>query len=218
MSHVLPRLVAFVLPFACALAATPAIAVEVYGGIATTGFELGASQNLDGLFVGRLEGNFLSYRRDFKTSDIDYDAKLKLANAGGFVDLFFGGGFRLTGGALVGSRKFSGTAKSLSGTIKVNGVVYPVTPADTLAFEAKFPSVSPYLGIGYGHLQSAPGWHFYADAGVAFGRPKVTLSPSASLAAKVTSANILAEQQSAQDKADDYRYYPVLKLGVRYAF
>ena len=58
----------------------------------------------------------------------------------------------------------------------------------------------------------------YADAGVAIGRPKVTLTPSASLAAKVNPADLASEQNSAQDKADGLRFYPVLKLGIRYTF
>jgi hypothetical protein len=47
---------------------------------------------------------------------------------------------------------------------------------------------------------------------VAYGRPKVTLTPSASLAA------IAAQQASVQDQADHYRAYPVLKIGLSYGF
>jgi hypothetical protein len=53
---------------------------------------------------------------------------------------------------------------------------------------------------------------------VAYGRPKVTLTPSASLAAKVSPAAIAAQQASVQDQADHYRAYPVLKIGLSYGF
>ena len=122
-----------------------------------------------------------------------------------------------TGGALIGSRKFDGNATSLGNTVVLNGVTYPVSPGDALDFDARFPTVTPYLGLGYGHRAGA-GLQLYADAGVAYGRPKVTLSPTASLAAEVSPTDLLAEQQSVQDKADHYRAYPVLKIGLSYGF
>jgi len=97
-------------------------------------------------------------------------------------------------------------------------VTYSVSASDTLDFDAKFPTTTPYLGIGYGHQAQAPGLHVYADAGVAYGRPKVTLSPSASLAAKVNASDLASEQASAQDQADSLRAYPVFKLGINYRF
>jgi len=199
-------------------AATHAAAAEVYGGGGTTGFELGLSQPLaDGVGL-RIEANSLNVTRDFNTSGVDYDAKLKFGNAGVYLDGFVAGSFRFTGGALIGSRKIHGTARSVGNTITLNGVTYAVGAGDTLDFDAKFPTVTPYLGIGWGHHGSSSGLGFYADVGVAIGKPDVTLSPSASLAAKVSSADLAAEQNNAQDKANDLRLYPVLKLGLRYRF
>ena len=129
-----------------------------------------------------------------------------------------GTSFRVTGGALAGSRKIHGAARSIGNTIRLNGVVYPVSAGDSLDFDAKFPTVTPYLGIGWGHQAGTTGLHFYADAGVAFGRRDVTLTPSASLAAKLNPADLASEQNSAQDKADSLRYYPVLKFGLRYTY
>jgi hypothetical protein len=195
-----------------------ASAAEVYGGGATTGFEIGLAQPLGDRFAVRLEANSLSVTRNFTTSDVDYDAKVKFSNAALFFDWFMAGSFRLTGGALMGSRKIHGTARSVAGTIRLNGVVYPVAPGDSLDFDAKFPNVAPYIGIGWGHQQDSPGLHFYADAGAAIGRPDVTLTPSASLLAKVNAADLASERNAAQDKADNFRVYPVLKLGIRYTF
>ena len=195
-----------------------ATAVEIYGGAATTGAEIGVAQTLSDAVTGRLEYNALSYTRTFSSSSIDYNAKLKASNAGVYLDYFVVGGFRVSGGALIGSRKIHGTAKSTGGTVKINGVIYPATAADTLDFDAKFPTVTPYLGIGYGHGDTTPGLHLYADAGVAYGRAKVTLSPSASLASKVNPSDLSGEQASAQDSANGLRAYPVLKIGINYRF
>ncbi len=205
--------------FAIALVLFPlaASSAEIYVGAGSTGGEIGVAQSLGDSFTIRLEGNALSYRTHFTADGIDYDARLKSGNAAAFLDGFVIGGVRITAGALIGSRKFHGTATSLGSTVVIHGVSYPVGPGDALDFDAKFPSVTPYLGLGYGHRAGA-GLQLYADAGVAYGRPKVTLSPTASLAMKVSPADLLAEQQSVQDKADHYRAYPVLKIGLSYGF
>ncbi len=195
-----------------------AAATEVYGGAGTTGGELGLAQALGASASFRLEVDALRYSTSFTTSGIDYDARFNATNAGIYLDGFVYADVRISAGALVGSRKMHGTATGIGSTISFNGVPYPVSPGDALNFEAKFPTVTPYLGVGYGHHDAAQGLHFYADAGVAYGRPKVTLSPTASLIEKVNPTDLLAEQSSVQDKADRYRAYPVLKIGVVYAF
>jgi hypothetical protein len=194
-----------------------ASSAEIYGGLGTTGAEIGVAQALSDRFSVRLDANTLRYGTHFSTNGIDYDAKLKATNGAAYLDAFVMGGLRVSAGALLGSRKYHGTATSLSGTVTLNGVTYPVGPGDSLDFDAKFPSVTPYLGLGYGH-RTGTGLQVYADAGVAYGRPKVTLSPSASLAAKVSATDLAGEQASVQDKADRYRAYPVLKIGVSYGF
>ena len=190
---------------------------EIYGGVGSTGGEIGMAQALSDSLSVRFEGNVLGYRTHFATEGIDYDVRLKSKNVAAYLDGFIVGGVRVTGGALIGSRRFHGTATSLGGTVMINGVSYPVSPGDGLDFDANFPRVTPYLGLGYGH-RANPGLQLYADAGVAYGRPKVVLSPTASLAMKVSPTDLLAEQQSAQNKADRYRTYPVLKVGVGYQF
>ena len=200
------------------LTCAQADAAEVYGGLGTTGLEAGVSQQLSSSLSARVDFNWLRVSRSFTTSDIDYDARIKASNLGLYLDGFVAGGLRVSAGALVGQRKIHGTARSVGNTITLNGIVYPVAPADTLDFDADFPSVTPYLGIGWGHRGDSPGLHLYADAGVAWGRPDVRLSPSASLAAKVNPSDLAAEQASAQDKANGLRAYPVVKLGVAYTF
>ncbi len=213
-----PGLLSSGLAAALTLAAGSAGAGELYAGIGTTGLELGVAGRFGGDVAGRLEANALSVTRDFSTSDIDYDAKMEFFTAGVYLDWFITGGFRLTGGALVGERKVHGTARSAGNTVSLNGVAYPVAAGDTLDFDAKFPTVTPYLGLGFGHHRADAGWHVYADAGVAWARPEVTLSPSASLAAKLNPGDLAAEQALARDKANGLRAYPVLKVGVAYAF
>lgn len=213
-----PRILATGLVAALSFASGDASASELYAGVGTTGLELGVAARFGDSFAARLDLNALALTRNFSTSDVDYDAKMKFFNAGAYLDWFVGSGFRLTGGALIGDRKVHGTARSAGNTITLNGMVYPVAAGDSLDFDAKYPTVTPYLGVGFGHHRADAGWHIYADAGVAFGRPKVTLTPTASLASKLNPGDLASEQALAQDKANGLRAYPVLKLGAAYAF
>ena len=212
------RLLPFAALAALSCATLNCLAGEIYGGAGSTGLEIGLTQNFAQRFAGRFELNTLNFSRKFNTSNIDYDAKLKFSTAGAYVDYFLGNSFRVTGGALLGSRKIHGSARSVGNTIRINGVTYPVVAGDSLDFDAKFPNAAPYIGIGWGHQAQSAGLHFYADAGVAFGQPDVTLTPSASLASKINPADLAAEQNSAQDKANSLRNYPVLKFGLRWTY
>jgi hypothetical protein len=120
-----------------------ASSAEMYGGAGSTGGEIGVAQALGSSFTVRLEGNALSYRTHFSASSIDDDARLKANNAGVYLDVFSVGAVRVTAGALLGSRRLSGTAASLGNTVTINGVTYPVAPGDALGFDAKLPSVTP---------------------------------------------------------------------------
>jgi hypothetical protein len=118
---------------------------------------------------------------------------------------------------LIGTRKLEGTGRASGGTITINGVAYSAA-GESIALDARFPTVSPYLGVGWGHKQADKGAGFYADLGTAIGRPKVKLTATPGLVAAAGQSNIDAEQQAAQDKADKLRFYPVVKVGFGYTF
>ena len=203
---------------ACAaFIATPAVANEVYAGLGTTGFEVGLAFKVTPHAGLRVDAEFLNLSRTFEKDGATYDTKLKFSNLGLYGDFFLGDSFRLVTGALVGTRKVTGTGVATSGTYTINGVAYPAA-GESVAIDAKFPSVSPYLGIGFGHSQSSAGLGMYFDAGVAFGRPKAKLTPSAGLLAAAGQANIDAEQAKLQDNMNRLRAYPAIKLGLKYGF
>jgi len=204
---------------ACAaFVCTPAAAGEVFAGLGTSGVELGYATRLapgTGLHV---DGEFLSLKRKFEDNGASYDTKLKFSALGLYGDLFLGESFRLTGGAVIGSRKVEGTGVSSGGTITINGTSYVVAAGETVTVDAKFSSVSPYLGIGFGHAKASESVGFYFDAGAVFGKPKVRLTPSATLLAQAGQANVDAEQARLQEKMNKLRAYPVIKLGLTYGF
>lgn len=212
------RLVLSLMLAAASCASLDASAAEIYAGAGTTGIELGLAQPLGERFTLRLDANRLDFTRKFTSGQVQYDARLKASNAGVYVDWFALGSFRFTGGALVGSREIHGTARSVGNTVKVGGTVYPLVAGDALDFDAKYPKASPYVGLGWGHQAGGSGLQWYADAGVAFGRADVTLTPVGSLVSRITAADLAAERSAAQDGSSGLRYYPVIKLGLRYAF
>ena len=202
---------------ATALSAQAAESGEVFVGVGSTGFELGYAHKL-GSDVGlRVDAQFLNLGRTFEKDGATYDAKLKFSTFGVYGDYFLGSVFRLTGGALFGTRKVNGTGVATSGTITINGTSYPAA-SESITLDAKFPGVSPYLGLGLGHGQASEGVSMYFDAGVALGRAKARLTPSAGLLAAAGQANIDAEQLKVQDNLDKLRAYPVVKIGVTYNF
>lgn len=203
---------------AAALLPAPTHATEVFGGLGTSGVELGVAERVGGSAGLRMSAEFLKVGRNFDSDGATYDTKLKFSTLGVYGDYFVaGGGVRLTAGAVVGSRKASGNAVATNGSISINGGTYPAA-GESVGAEAKFPSAAPYFGIGYGHHQTTKGSGFYVDLGVVIGKAAAKLSPSAGLAAAAGPANVAAEQQKLQDNVNKLKAYPVLKFGFSYAF
>lgn len=199
-------------------AACAAQAGEVYVGAGTTGAVVGVGGQVAPRAGVRLEANFLDYSRSVSTSNVDYDGKLKSSGGSLLFDFFpvAGGFFRITAGAVLGDNKVTAVGKPRNNTFNINGQVVNAT-GESINFTVKQPSVLPYLGLGVGHTQKA-GWGFFADVGATYGKPKVDFSATPGLVAAAGQANIDAERQDVQNKADHYKFYPVVKLGITYSF
>lgn len=202
-----------------AIASAPALADEGYMGLGSTGLTLGFARGLGPGAVGRLEVNGLDYSRSYSSDGIDYDARLRHGSAAAFYDWFpTREGFRLTAGLFAGDTRLTGSSNGAAGTnYTINGVSYSAA-GESLSLRIKWPTVLPYLGVGWGHGQAAAGLGFYADAGVAYGKPSVSLSATPGLTAQATQANIDAERQRIENDVDKYRYLPVLRVGLSYTF
>ena len=192
-------------------------ALEAFAGLGTSGLEVGMAERMGGSTGLRMSAEFLDLGRDFERNGATYDTRLKFSSLGLYGDYFVAGGFRISAGALLGTRKVSGSAVATNGTITINGTTYPADGESVLA-EAKFRPTAPYLGIGWGHHQSNPGVSFYADLGVVIGKAQATLTPSPGILAAAGAANVAAEQANLQESVDKLKAYPVLKLGFGYKF
>jgi hypothetical protein len=206
------------------LKSLPNVYADVKLGTQGLGFDL-AYQFAPGLYArGNLNG--YSTSRDITESSVDYRANVRLQTTGLLIDWHpFDSGFRLSGGLYYNGNKFDLTGKPALGTFNLNGVTYSSADIGSLEGSLKFRSTAPYLGLGY--FKSFSGFSLTGDAGVMFsGTPKVRLDVTcgALLAGSIPAICAQAQQDAAReaerarDSASSLRYYPVLSIGVGYAF
>ena len=194
-------------------------ATEVYTGVGTTGFKLGLSHAMTEQVGIRAEYNGMDYSRDINTSDIDYNGKIKFQSAGLYLDFYpwLNNGFRVSAGALAGNNKITANGKANNGSFNINGTNYSAA-GQSVSVSAEFPTVQPYVGLGYGFTPKRAGVGLFADLGVAYGKPSSQLTVSQGLLNQAGQSNVNAEQQKLQDKLNDFRFYPVATIGISYAF
>ena len=110
---------------------------------------------------------------------------------------------------------------ALAGTIKVDGQSFPVTEVGEVNGTADFGSPAPFVGLGWDNtFYTVHRIGIRAVAGVIFGDdPKVSLHPVGPFAANpVVMSDVQAEQSSLEHDVHDYRYYPVVQIGLNYRF
>jgi len=195
--------------------------------VGTTGVSLHLSRALTPALNVRVGPSFLNYSTDTSTTNVDYDLKLKLRTFDALVDWFPGSGgqFRITAGLVWNGNRFDAVGRpNATGTFTLNGDVFTAATVGTLDGRIDFRKIAPYVGIGWGNAVSATrGWGVTGDLGVMFqGAPRSNLAStgctgSVALCTQLA-ADVAAENQSLNDKLRKYRYFPVVRVGARYAF
>ena len=148
------------------------------------------------------------------------DVKLDLLNIPITLDWYpiTGNGFRISAGALFNNNRGEISAQS-GQSVSINDHDYLVS---SMSGKIDFNHIGPYLGIGYGNAaDTSAHWHFSSDLGVAYlGSPNVTLDATALDPAQQGALNndIAAQINKYQDDVRPFKFYPVLTLGVSYAF
>lgn len=177
----------------------------------TTGVGADLGWDIAPTLGGRIGLSGMNVNTDVDTSDVRYDAKVKILTGSLLLDWSPLGPFRISGGFMPNRNKVN-----LSGQPSGGGS-FPA--GSSLTGEVKpDKSFAPYLGVGYGNVWTK-GVNFYFDLGVMFqGSPQVSLSldcGSASAADCATAqARLEEERQRVQDKVDKYKYYPVANIGL----
>ncbi len=164
-------------------------------------------------------------RTQSKTQDnIAYDMKLKLQTVSLLGDWFpFANNFRISAGAMLNGNKFSLKGLPTGGTYTINGRTYNASDVGSFDAAVDFNKAAPYFGIGYGRPINS-GLSLIFDLGVmSQGSPKskidVTCGPATPPA---TCSNLQSDAAAEQSKLDEslhnFKYYPVISLGLAYTF
>ncbi|MCL2644111.1 MAG: hypothetical protein FWD51_01460 [Betaproteobacteria bacterium] len=201
-----------------------AASVGVSGMVGTTGAGVHVSVPVLPTLNARFGMNYFSYNMNGSTSDVDYKYKLKLNTVDALADWHpLENGFRVTAGVLWNGNKVDANAKANgAGNYEINGNTYVATDAGELVGRIKFREIAPYLGIGWGSAPKAKGWSFSGDLGVIFqGSPSVSMKNyNCTMGAECEdlARDLEVERKDLEKDVRDFRYYPVIRVGVGYRF
>lgn len=213
---------------AAALACLGAQAQNIYGGVGAPGvltlgyaMPMGKASGLSGDWG--LRGEFaggISVSRSVTEDGNTLSAKLSANRVGAFADWFpADSGFRLVGGLTFNDMKVSLNA-SATGDIEINGKTASLS-GERFNITVKYPTTTPYLGIGWGHRASKDkGLGFYADLGVTVGAFKATVDTSLvgksadGGATTITQADVDAQIQDLRDALKKLSVVPSASVGL----
>lgn len=190
-------------------------------GGSTLGYQVALSQSVSENVNLKLTYNTASQSFDGETDGVNYDYNFEFESTSLLIDWHvFGGGFRLTTGALINDNEIFAQSDISGLTLEVGDTVFTSAEVGRLEGDISFDSYAPYLGLGWGRSIS-DGFSFSFDLGVVFqGEPTVnlqtvggTLSDNSLLLEEVE-----REEQELQDDANDFDVYPVISLGLFYNF
>jgi hypothetical protein len=190
--------------------------------VGTLGVGLELSHLLGDHFGLRVGGNYFSQTRAQTEQSITYDATVKLQSFTGLLDWYPSrrGAFHFTAGAVSNPLKVAGVGVPESGaSYTINGNDYTSTQVGVFTSSAKYASVLPYVGLGFGTPASkSHGFGVVFDIGAAIGKPTILLNSSNAANVAGVAADIRAEQAKVQDTANTLPVWPVVSLGLTYRF
>lgn len=197
--------------------------IGIIGKTGTLGFGFEFVKSFNGAFNGRAGFNAFDYEFNQVDGDISYDYNLELNTVSALLDWHpFGGGFRLSAGAIVNGNQISGTATPNFDSFNIGGTTYTAEDVGRLDAKVDFNNVAPYFGIGWGNAAGkySKGFSLSADLGVLFqGDPNVSLKASGTVATQPQFEDDIArEEQELQDELSGFTMYPVASIGISYAF
>lgn len=191
--------------------------------ISTLGIGPEISIGFSDYLTTRVSAHWGKFSVDGDTNDVKYDADMNLASGLATMEWnVFGGGFHVDVGVIAHDNYVEATAKPIAGTFTFNGVTYTTAQAGNVSGDVDFDnSVAPYLGIGWGNpVDEDTNWTFFVNLGVVFqGSPDVTLKATGTLANDPTfQQNLKLEEEELEDELKNFKYYPVVTLGMTYKF
>jgi len=198
--------------------ASASVDIDVHAS--TLGFGVGFAIPVTENLSGRLSLSKFNHAFQTTSDQINYDANLKLENVAALADWhLFSGITHLTAGLIYNNNAFSMNAVPASGSFTINGVPYNTTQISSLSADTSFNKIAPYLGFGWSGRASKTGFSFKSDIGVMFqGSPKATLTASNPNNDPTLAAHVAAEQAKLDSDMENFKLYPVVSVGMAYAF
>jgi len=206
---------------------------SVGASVGTTGFEAEYSRMImpEYNLALRLSMGGMSYSDTYSDTDADYDYDLSQFNLGAILEYHpMGNGFYIGAGVYYQNDDYTMKAKAVSGEYTFNGTTYYVDDIGDVDGEIEgLNSVVPYIGIGYdSSLFNSDQWFFTIKAGAWYqGSAGVDLSAdNCKIDAQLGTtgvcdqlrADLDAEEADINDDIQDYKWWPVIQIGVSYRF
>ena len=214
-----PKLSLLLLSVACCTGAHAS--GESYIGVGVPGLVLGYAYSVNQQLGLRADAGYTGrIRKTDSASGVQFEGKANYDRVGLFGDYFpFSGGFRITGGVTI-NRAALELKSRFDGVTSVNINGNTVTPASTDYFNVKvrFPTVMPYIGVGYGHDQRQAGLGFVADVGVSIGRAKYSRDTNLVGQYGITNADADAKLDQINDSVGSLTVLPSASLGLSYRY
>jgi hypothetical protein len=211
------------LPLLLATAAccTAAQAGESYMTVGLPGVVAGYAYSVNKQLGLRADaGTTGSINKTGQHTGITFDGQAKYNRVGLFGDYFpFSGGFRITGGVTINRATLDLKSRFDGATsVTINGITVTPSASDYFNVKVKFPTVMPYIGIGYGHDERQAGLGFVADIGVSFGRAKLSRDTSLVGQYGITEADVDAKLTEVRDSVGHLTVLPSAGLGLSYRY
>jgi hypothetical protein len=207
--------------FSCAIGCAGSRGLAVSGKAGTLGLGGDLTAGITSNVNARVGINAGSLSFQGTPEDVEYDVDLDFLSFPALVDWHvFDDSFRISAGVLINQNEIGLLAIPTS-PVNIGGIEYTPAEIGTLSGGVDFEPVAPYIGIGWGNaLDPYKKWGFTCDFGVAYTHsPNVALTANGTAASDPTFQDALEREVNAiEDKLSNYKFYPVISIGLYYRF
>jgi len=206
------------LALAAASCTAAALAGELHspGGLSGTGF--GWAPPLSSRLVLRSDLSTMGgIGRDSIDEGVSYSSALRSDRVAFLMDWFVHGGMRVTGGLTFNRMRVDLRTSGSTATVMLGDAAVAATAADRFDGAMRWPSTTPYLGVGYGHPLGA-GSTFLFDFGGSIGKASLSEPHNGPPLGTGGQAELDRELAQLREGLGRYRFVPQVSLGVNLRF
>lgn len=225
-----PLLIGFV--FSAMLVISPARAEMVTHGFVLEASTMGLGADYVMGFGDHLQvragGNLFNYSYDVDgesttgATAMNYSGDLKLRSAGATLDWYpTGSGFRLSAGLFLNQNEITNDATCNNAAVcELGNDTFAAAALGTVSTKISFAPLAPYFGLGFGNPLKEQGFSLLLDIGVLLqGSADVDMKSSGTCNSSSTCMEELKnEEKEIEDEIKNFKFYPVVNLGLGYRF